>query len=510
MKFSVNSKLKPADWKGDCLVLPCGPGSPGNGLAAEVDTLSGGLLSALSKSGDFRGEPGQTLLLHRPPGLQAVRLLLVGIGPSPEASTAKGAPAALNAVQFQSLANSIFTALGRLPVKRAAIALDGVPCEQSTAWQLRKLGWSAVYSAYRYDTTLSKPSPPPDLKELVMVISGRVGAAERRAPEEGGGIALGCNLARELGNLPPNHCTPRALAAQARSMAKKRKNIKVKILDEKKLAELGMGALLAVSAGSAEPPRLIVLEYHGLPAKRKKSPVVLVGKGVTFDTGGISLKPSAAMDEMKFDMCGAASVFGTVLAADEMALPIDLVGIIGAVENMPGSRATRPGDIVKAMSGRSIEVLNTDAEGRLVLCDALHYARRYKPQSIVDIATLTGACVVALGTHASGLLGNHQPLMDELLEAGMSAADRAWQLPLWEEYHKGLKSNFADVANIGGGREAGTITAACFLEGFVDGLHWAHLDIAGTAWHSGMKKSATGRPVPLLSEFLRRRAGLGD
>jgi len=305
-------------------------------------------------------------------------------------------------------------------------------------------------------------------------------------------------LTKDLGNLAPNICTPAYLAKQAKDLAKSHK-LKVTVLEEKDMEKLGMGSLLSVAQGSEQPAKLIVLEYQGL--SKKDNPIVLVGKGVTFDTGGISLKPAAEMDEMKFDMSGAASVLGTLQAVAEMKLPVNVVGIIPATENMPSGKATKPGDVVTSLSGQTIEVLNTDAEGRLILCDALTYAERYNPKVVIDIATLTGACVIALGNFTTGLLSNDDKLAQALLAAGEHAGDRAWQLPLWDEYQDLLKSNFADIANIGG-RAAGTITAACFLSRFTKKYRWAHLDIAGTAWKSGKEKGSTGRPVPLLTQFL--------
>jgi len=306
-------------------------------------------------------------------------------------------------------------------------------------------------------------------------------------------------LARDLGNQPANVCTPTYLANTAKALAREHRSIRTRILNEADCRKLRMGSFLSVTAGSEEPARLIVLEYHG--AGRGKAPVALVGKGVTFDTGGISLKPPAAMDEMKFDMCGAASVFGTFKAVAELELPVNLVGVVPACENMPSGVATKPGDIVKSMSGQTIEVLNTDAEGRLILCDAITYARRFKPAVVIDIATLTGACVIALGNLLSGLFSNDEGLSDALEAAGKRAEDRAWPMPVGEEYAEGLKSNFADFANVAG-REGGAVTAACFLAKFTDGLKWAHLDVAGTAYQAGSQKSATGRPVPLLVDFL--------
>jgi len=310
-------------------------------------------------------------------------------------------------------------------------------------------------------------------------------------------------MTKELGNLPANVCTPSYLAKTAQAIKKGQGKLSLTILDEREMKKLGMGSLLSVSAGSVEPAKLISLQYKG--AARNSKPVVLVGKGITFDTGGISLKSGAGMDEMKFDMCGAATVLGTMQAICDMNLPLNVVGLVAAAENMPGGKATKPGDVVTSMSGQTIEVLNTDAEGRLVLCDALTYAKRYDPDVVIDMATLTGACLVALGNEASGLMSNNDTLSDDLLAAGQSTGDRAWRLPIWDEYQPLIDSNFADIANIGG-RWAGTITAACFLARFTKEYKWAHLDIAGTAWYQGKNKGATGRPVPMLTEYLMRRA----
>ena len=317
----------------------------------------------------------------------------------------------------------------------------------------------------------------------------------------GNALDAGLQLAKDLGNEPPNICNPNYLLAQARKLGRAG-NVKVSQLDEKKMTELGMGAFMAVSQGSDQPGRMIIIQYSG--GKKGDAPVALVGKGITFDTGGISLKPPPGMDEMKFDMCGAASVLGATKAVIEAALPINLLTIVAAAENMPSGRATRPGDIVQTCSGKTVEILNTDAEGRLVLCDALTHALTFKPKAIVDVATLTGACIVALGSHASGLYANDDELANELLTAGENTNDRGWRMPLWDDYQTSLNSNFADMANIGG-REAGSVTAACFLSRFVEDVSWAHLDIAGSAFHGGARKGASGRPVPMLFDYLQRQ-----
>ena len=326
--------------------------------------------------------------------------------------------------------------------------------------------------------------------------------AVRGAVREANALDEGMTLARNLANAPANVCTPAYLASAVEQLAR-REQVTVEVLEETQMAQLGMGAFLSVTRGSDAPAKLIVARYQG--AGDNAAPFALIGKGVTFDTGGISLKPGAAMDEMKFDMCGAASVAGALCAAAAAELPINVVAILAAAENMPSGKASRPGDIVTTMSGQTVEILNTDAEGRLLLCDALTFARRYEPRAVVDVATLTGACVIALGAHASALYANDEALGAQLAAAGHLTSDRAWPMPLWEDYQQQLKSNFADMANIGG-RPAGSITAACFLSRFADGLSWAHLDIAGTAYRSGAKKGATGRPVPLLFQYLVERA----
>ncbi len=351
--------------------------------------------------------------------------------------------------------------------------------------------------------TSAKPTPPA-LGRLTLVVADAVAArAAQRGLDDGAAIADGMKVTRDLANLPANVCTPRHLGRAARKLGKKYRALKVKVLERRAIERLRMGAFLSVTHGSDEPPQLIVLEYRG--ARRSAPPIALIGKGITFDSGGISLKDPAGMDEMKFDMSGAASVLGTFASAAALRLPLNLVGIIPACENLPNGRATKPGDIVRSMSGQTVEVLNTDAEGRLILADALTYVRRFKPAAVVDVATLTGACVVALGAHFAGLMSADAGLNEELASAGERADDRAWRMPLVEEYGEQLKSNFADMANTGG-REGGAITAACFLSKFAQGLRWAHLDIAGVAWLTGAQKGSTGRPVPLLVDFLLNRA----
>ncbi|AFU98337.1 leucyl aminopeptidase [Simiduia agarivorans] len=486
MKFTVSSADIIAQ-KTACLVIASFEDGASSTETA-IDQATSGLLTALRKRKDFTGENGQTLLIPAT-NLSAERLLLVGLGKR-KALTLDTLRKAL-----AKLADSCKT----LKAKDAVFALDGLEGINADA-TARALAQALTWSAYSYSTTKSKKPDTPALTKATFAInSGTHKKAVSQALDLGLAIGEGCNFTRELGNLPANICTPTYLADIAKSWAKSHDKLKTTVLDRKDMEKLGMGSLLSVAAGSDQPPKLIVMEYNGGKAGAK--PVVLVGKGVTFDTGGISLKPGEAMDEMKFDMCGAASVFGAMHATLAMGLKINLVCIVPATENMPNGHATKPGDVVTSMSGQTIEVLNTDAEGRLILCDALTYAERFKPKCVVDVATLTGACVIALGHHATGLYANQQPLADKLLAAGVAAGDKAWQMPLWDEYQSQLDSNFADIANIGG-RPGGSVTAACFLSRFTGKYQWAHLDIAGTAWKSGAAKGATGRPVPLLCQFL--------
>jgi leucyl aminopeptidase len=466
--------------------------------AKAIDAISNGYISGVLRSGDMEGKAGSTLILRSVPGAPCERLLLVGLGKEPE----------LNEKGYCDAIRAAFKALNQTGAADAALFLTETPVkDRNTAWKVSQTAIVAMETAYRFDRLKSKvEEAKPRLQKVTLGVVNADNAAELAASEEAlqRGIAIGegMNLAKDLGNLAPNICTPAYLAEQAADIAKTYK-LKVTVLEQKDMEKLGMGALLAVARGSRQPPKLIALEYWG--GSKKEKPVALVGKGITFDTGGISLKPAAEMDEMKYDMCGAASVLGAISAAAKMRLPLNVIGIIPTTENMPGGNADKPGDVVTSMSGQTIEILNTDAEGRLILCDALTYAERYEPETVIDIATLTGACVIALGHVASGLLSTDEELAEELLHASGQAADPAWRLPLWEDYQEQLKSNFADMANIGG-RAGGTITAACFLSRFTKKYRWAHLDIAGTAWKSGKEKGATGRPVPLLVQFLIKRA----
>ncbi|AMO78402.1 leucyl aminopeptidase [Pseudomonas citronellolis] len=493
MEFLVKS-VSPQTLKTATLVLAVGEGRKLGTVAQAVDTASGGAIAALLKRGDLAGKVGQTLLLQALPNLKAERVLLVGAGKERELSDR----------QYRKLVSSVLASLKSLGGGDAVLALGDLAVKGRDAHgKARLLVETLADGLYVFDRFKSQKADAPKLKKITLLADKADAPAVEQGARQAQAIANGMALTRDLGNLPPNLCHPSFLADEAKALAKAHKNLKVEVLDEKKLRELGMGAFLAVAQGSEQPPRLIVLQYNG--GKKDEAPYALVGKGITFDTGGISLKPGLGMDEMKFDMCGAASVFGTFRAVLELQLPINLVGLLACAENMPSGRATRPGDIVTTMSGQTVEILNTDAEGRLVLCDTLTYAERFKPQAVVDIATLTGACIVALGANTSGLMGNNDALVRQLLKAGEHADDRAWQLPLFDEYQEQLDSPFADIANIGGPK-AGTITAGCFLSRFAKKYHWAHLDIAGTAWISGGKdKGATGRPVPLLTQYLLDR-----
>lgn len=466
--------------------------------AAAIDQVSKGFLNRVLKEAALEGKAGDSLMLYNVPGTLCKRVLVVGCGPEKGYTLTGHRKAVTAAVKLLhgSGAHEAICCLG-----------DPLPEDGNAYTVARDAVIAAEAAAYRFDRCKSEPKQPTrPLQRISLRLSEKRQLKQAHLGlEHGRATALGVGLARDLGNLPGNICTPTYLAEQAKELGRKSRKLRVEILGEKQMQALGMGALLSVAKGSRQPAKLIVLEYRGGRAGSK--PVVLVGKGLTFDAGGISIKPSAAMDEMKFDMCGGASVLGTMAAALELKLPINLVAIVPACENLPDGNANKPGDIVTSMSGQTIEILNTDAEGRLILCDALTYAERFQPASVVDIATLTGACVVALGHHASGLLGNNQALVDELRTAGEQCGDRAWQLPLWEDYQSQLDSNFADIANIGS-KGAGTITAACFLSRFTKKYKWAHLDTAGSAWNSGKQKGATGRPVTLLIQFLLQRCKL--
>jgi len=479
----------------ECLVLAVEADSTLSPAAKIADEASAGHISEILEGGDISGKNAQTLLLHKVPGLAAKRVLLVGFGKDDDR----------NNRNYRKVVKAIMGVAKSTGVSSLALAIDIQPTDDEDKYrQVRHLVEWAGNELYIYDETKSKKADPIKLEQISIHVSEDDADLSETALMDGTAIVNGTSIARDLGNLPGNFCTPTYLAEQALELDDEFESLSTTIVDEDEMNQLGMHCLLSVGNGSEEPSKLIVMEYKG--GEEGDNPHVMVGKGITCDTGGMSLKPGGGMDEMKYDMCGAASVFGAMTAICEMALPINVVGIVAAAENMPSGHATKPGDIVTTMSGQTVEILNTDAEGRLVLCDALTYAGKFEPASVVDIATLTGACIIALGHHATGILSNNDELAAELIEAGEQADDKGWQLPLWDEFQEQLDSNFADIANIGG-RPGGTITAACFLSRFTKEYRWAHLDIAGVAWKSGGKeKGSTGRCVPMLTQYMLNQA----
>jgi leucyl aminopeptidase len=487
----------PATVQTDCVVVGAFADNTLTPAAQALNTASGGRLTALIGRGDISGKTGKTALLHDLPGVTAPRVLVIGLGETGKFGVAqylKAVGDAARALKSGAVARAVFT-ISEVAVK-----------DRDAAWNIRQAAIAASHAVYRYTATLGEASKGKNndagLKSLAIL------GEDKQALAQGKAIAAGVAFARELGNLPPNICNPAYLAQQAQEFAGRFAQAECEVLDREQMRQLGMGSLLAVSQGSANPPKLIVLKWNGAPdnGNGAAKPYVLVGKGITFDTGGINLKTQGGVEEMKYDMCGAAAVMGTFVSAVGLQLPINLVVVVPAVENMPDGNSYRPSDVLTSMSGKTIEVGNTDAEGRLILCDALTYAQRFEPQALLDVATLTGACVVALGKYATGLMSKHDDLSGELLAAGENVFDRAWRLPLWDEYQSLLDSTFADVYNIGG-RWAGAITAGCFLSRFAEGQRWAHLDIAGVANDDGKRGMATGRPVGLLSQWLLDKAG---
>ncbi|MCP5467482.1 MAG: leucyl aminopeptidase [Sinobacteraceae bacterium] len=497
MQFEVFSKPL-TQLPVDCLIVGIHENGELGDEARQLDRACKGALGKMLAHGDFPGRTGETLLLPGLPGLKATRTLLVGQGPR----------GAVSRRDWRKAVRAAVTALARTQVRSAALALARPADRDLDDYHFGRAVAEITHAAlYRVnDLKTGKKPKPAALARLQVGPAGTKGSGEalRRGLAHGAAMGLGTRTMRDLANLPGNVCTPSYLAARARQIAAKYRSVSVRVLDEAAIRKEKMGCFLAVTQGSDEPPKFIVLEHKGTRAKR--APVVLVGKGITFDTGGISLKDPGAMDEMKFDMSGAAAVLGAFTVAAELALPLHLVALVPTCENMPSGRAIKPGDIVTSAAGLTVEILNTDAEGRLILCDALHYARRFQPEVVLDVATLTGACVIALGAHHTGVMANDDALAAEIVEAGRRSDDRAWQMPLTEEYGEQLKSNFADFANVAG-RDGGAITAAAFLGKFTQNLRWAHLDIAGTAYLGGAHKGSTGRPVPLLSDFLIHRSG---
>ena len=490
LEFSLSQEA-PAAAATDCVVVGAWADASLSPAAQAIDAASGGRLKALLASGDLSGKTGKVSMLHDLPGVKAPRVLVVGLGD----------PGKYGPPQYLKAIGDAARALKTGPVRKALLTLaETAVAGRDAGWNLRQAAIAADHACYRYTATLGAKNRKRDEQGLeALALAGN----DEHALAQGAAIAAGVAFARELGNLPPNVCNPAYVAQQGREFAARvGGKVSCEVLGRAQMEQLGMGSLLAVSRGSANEPQLVVLKYDGAGDGHK--PYVLVGKGITFDTGGINLKTQGGIEEMKYDMCGAASVMGTFVAAVGMQLPVNLVCIAAAVENMPDGDSYRPSDVLTSMSGKTIEVGNTDAEGRLILCDALTYAERFQPAALVDVATLTGACMVALGQYASGLMSKHDDLSNELLAAGEHVFDRAWRLPLWDDYQSQLDSGFADVANIGG-KSAGAVTAGCFLSRFTEGQRWAHLDIAGTAWDEGRKGLATGRPVALLAQWLLDR-----
>lgn len=497
MEFNAILDVKVRDAAGCAVVGIYEEGDLGIAAQRMDAQLDGGLVK-LVESGDFSAKLGDTLLLPTPVGAAAERVLIVGLG----------ARASFGRKQYRKAVLASVQALLKTGAADAAfyLALESV-ADLDITYRARAVAELTCAQLYKIPDLKTAPKPKPAKLHSLKVVApdARSVKAAAHGLTIGTAVASGMALARDLGNLPPNICTPTYLGVRALQLAKEWPSIKTKVLDVDALKTLKMGALLAVGQGSATPPRLIVCEYRG--GKKTDAPICLIGKGITFDSGGISLKDPGAMDEMKFDMGGAASVLGTLRTVAELKVPLNVVVIVAAAENMPSGTAVKPADIVTTMSGQTVEILNTDAEGRLVLCDAITYSRRFKPAAVIDVATLTGACIIALGNHFSALMSNDEGLAAEISAAGLRADDRVWRLPIGDEYVEQLKSNFADIANVGG-REGGACTAASFLWKFAKDLNWAHLDIAGTAWLSGSQKGSTGRPVPLLVDFLVDRAGV--
>ncbi len=497
MEFSVKSG-SPEKQRSACIVVGVYEPRRLSAVAEQLDKISEGYISNLLRRGDLEGKPGQMLLLHHVHNVLSERVLLVGCGKERE----------LDERQYRQIIAKTISTLNETGSMEAVCFLSELHVKgRDTYWKVRHAVETTQDCLYVFDRLKSKKDETrrPLRKIVFNVPTRRDLTIGEKAVEHGLAIAAGIKQCKDVGNMPPNICTPQYLADQAQLLAESSAKISVDVLGPEELASHGMNSYLAVGRGSVNGPRMAVIKYNG--ADNDSAPVVLVGKGLTFDSGGISLKPGEGMDEMKYDMCGAASVLGTMHAVVHLSLPINVVAVLAAAENMPDANAYRPGDILTTMSGQTVEVLNTDAEGRLVLCDALTYVERFDPELVIDVATLTGACVIALGKHATGLMSNHNPLAHEILNASEQSGDRAWRLPLWDDYQEQLESPFADFSNLGG-RAAGTITAACFLSRFTRKYNWAHLDIAGTAWRSGGKdKGATGRPVPMLTQFLINRVG---
>lgn len=468
-------------------------------IAEQLDHLSEGYIRSMLRRGELEGKVGQTLLLRDVPNMRSERLLLIGCGKDSE----------LDERKYKQVIHSTIKTLQDTGFMEAVCFLTELHVKgQNTYWKVRKAVEATIDSLYTFDQLKShKLQPRRPLRKIIFHIPTRSELISgERAIQHGLAIATGIKAAKDLGNLPPNICNSAYIASKARQLAADNGKTTTTIIDEEQMKELGMNAYLAVGSGSANESLMSIIEYQG---HRDVQPIVLVGKGLTFDAGGIAIKPAVKMDEMKYDMCGAATVYGVMRVAIELNLPLNIIGVLAGCENMVDGRSFRPGDILTTLSGQTVEVLNTDAEGRLVLCDALTYVERFNPEVVIDVATLTGACVIALGDHITGLMSNQNQLAHELLDAAEQASDRAWRLPISEEFQEQLESNFADIANVGG-KYGGAITAGCFLSRFARKYNWAHLDIAGTAWRSGKGKGATGRPVAMLSQFLLNRSGFNS
>lgn len=495
MEFNVKTG-HPEKQRSACLVVGVFENRKLSPLAAHLDDISQGYLTALLKKGDLEGKLGQTLLLHQVPNITSDRILLVGCGREHE----------LHDNQFRDIIRKMLSSLLTTGAQDAVCSLSELTVtNRDLQWKIRQAVEITCDMMYSFDSFKTKKEPKRAFSRLTFTLpSRREISLGERAIFQGQAIASGVQFAKDLANQPPNVCTPSYMAKSAEKLSSTYPRLSTAILNEKDIRALKMGALLAVAQGSTNAPRFITMEYRG--TKDKQKPVILIGKGITFDTGGNSLKPAAGMIGMKYDMSAGAAVLGTLKTVAELELPINVVGVVPAAENMPGAAAARPEDVITTLSGQTVEILNTDAEGRLILADALTYCERFDPDVVIDLATLTGACVMALGRYPNGLFSNHNPLANDLMQAGQTSGDRCWQLPLWEEYQEALSSHCADMANVGPAPEGGAIVAACFLSRFAKSFHWAHLDIAGTASvRTGKERGATGRPVPLLAQYLINR-----
>ncbi len=500
MEFNVKSG-SPEKQRSACIIVGVFEPRRLSPIAEQLDKISDGYISALLRRGELEGKVGQSLLLHHVPNVLSERVLLIGCGKERE----------LDERQYKQIIQKTINTLNETGSMEAVCFLTELHVKgRNNYWKVRQAVETAKDCLYTFDQLKSNKTElrRPLRKMVFNVPTRRELPSGERAIAHGLAIASGIKACKDLANMPPNICNAAYLASQARQLADSSANVSTRVIGEEQMKELNMNAYLAVGQGSQNESLMSIIEYKGNQDPESR-PIVLVGKGLTFDSGGISIKPTDGMDEMKYDMCGAATVYGVMRVVAELQLPINVIGVLAGCENMPGGKAYRPGDILTTMSGQTVEVLNTDAEGRLVLCDTLTYVERFEPELVIDIATLTGACMVALGHHYSGLMSNHNPLAHELMNASEQAGDRAWRLPLGEEFYEQIESNFADLANTGG-RLGGAITAGCFLARFAGKYNWAHLDIAGTAWRSGKAKGATGRPVSLLSQFLLNRAGLNS